>query len=205
MKKSLFIVLDGTDGAGKSTQIQKLKRYFGDKVVTTREPGGCLEAEEIRQYIFDHPHLSAKEQFDLVWKARKLHLEQTIKPALNAGKMVITDRFDSSTWVYQICEGESPELIKAFWDIRKTVLSDTEPDCYIYLRVDSKIGMSRKTDQKDVNLNYFDTVKIEILEKRRESFKTFFDQLPSAKIKIVDANKSENEVFQEILDILTKL
>src|SRR5579864_4280814 len=105
MEKGKFIVLEGGEGAGKSTQLRVIKEILGDDIVITREPGGSPYAEEIRNVILKSTNAGqadAKTHFALFWAARADHMKNTVLPALNAGKHVISDRFDSSTFAYQI-------------------------------------------------------------------------------------------------------
>lgn len=194
-----FFVLEGGEGAGKTTQIKRLKEYFGDRIVITREPGGSPTAEAIRTYIFAHPELTALEQFEKFWEARESHLKETIRPALEAGKIVVSDRFDSSTFAYQIRAKETPELVDAFWQYRKSILGDTVPSLYIYLDIDSKVGLARKAKQKDGEVTHFDQWELPLHERMREGFSEFFTHVPH---QIIDAARSEDEVFVDLVDIL---
>jgi dTMP kinase len=110
-KKGKFIVLDSGEGAGKTLQLKRAEEFFGDKILVTREPGGSKYAEQIRELILHSIYASqadAKTLFALFWAARADHLDKTIRPALLAGKTVLTDRFDSSTYAYQIIAQGQP-------------------------------------------------------------------------------------------------
>ena len=100
-----FITFEGIDGVGKSTQIQKIAgklRALGQDVVLTREPGGTAIAERVRQIVLDPElRLSLRTEALLFMASRSEHVEQIIKPALTAGKVVLCDRFCDSTFVYQ--------------------------------------------------------------------------------------------------------
>ena len=103
--KGTFIVIEGGDGAGKSTQIKKLAEHFGDKMILTREPGGTEYAEAIRELALKHPlagNADGKTLFMLMWGSRAEHMNHLVVPALNEGKIVVSDRFDSSTFAYNI-------------------------------------------------------------------------------------------------------
>jgi len=199
MKKIPFIVLDGGEGAGKTTLLQRLKNHFGNRLVATREPGGSPKAEEIRTYIFAHPELTAREQFNKFWEARQSHLEETIRPALNAGIMVVCDRFDSSTFAYQIVEKLHPELIEDFWKYRREIIGETQPDLYVYLDVAVEVGLARKATQSDVQLNHFDAADINDQKRRQEGFRDFFKHVPH---QVIDANRSADEVYADLVTIL---
>ena len=134
MKKGLFIVVDSGEGSGKTTQLKKAQEFFGNKLVLTREPGGSPYAEEIRHLILKSTHAGqadAKTLFALFWAARADHMKNTVLPALKAGKIVISDRFDSSTFAYQIIAQGAKELKKFFWQMRDFYLGDVKP-CLLY-------------------------------------------------------------------------
>lgn len=103
--KSLFISFEGADACGKSTQVQLLAetlRTQGRELIITREPGGTKVAEKIRDILLDKElQISARGELLLYLAARAEHVQQVIKPALQAGKIVICDRFLDSTLVYQ--------------------------------------------------------------------------------------------------------
>ncbi len=202
MKTAPFIVLDGGEGAGKTTLLKRLKSHFGDTLVATREPGGSPEAEAIRAYIFAHPEFTPKEQFDLFWKARELHLRQTIIPAIESGKMVVCDRFDSSTFAYQLVEKGNMELEPDFWEKREQIVGTQAPDLYIYLDVDVETGLRRKHVQQQEGkevLNHFDDASVEDQKRRQHGFLTFFQRVPH---RVVDANRGIDEVYDDLVKIL---
>ncbi|MCX6717094.1 MAG: dTMP kinase, partial [Candidatus Taylorbacteria bacterium] len=156
MKKGLFIVVDSGEGAGKTSQLNRAKEVFGDSLVLTREPCGSPYAEEIRNIILKSPNAGqadANTLFALFWAARADHMKNTIIPALEAGKTVISDRFDSSTFAYQIIAQEAKELKDFFWQMRDFYLGDLKPDIYIYFDIDPVIGLARKTGQGPEEIN----------------------------------------------------
>lgn len=106
MKKGIFITLEGPDGSGKSTQIQLLSEYLAEKgydIVLTREPGGTAISEEIRKVILNPELKEMKDMTELLLyaSARAQLVGEVIKPALEQGKAVISDRFIDSSAVYQ--------------------------------------------------------------------------------------------------------
>lgn len=105
MSKGLFITLEGGEGVGKSTQLKLLQAALlsaGVDVVTTREPGGSPGAEELRQVLLFGKHpLSLRAEILTHFAARYDHVDQVITPALEAGKVVVCDRFTDSTLAYQ--------------------------------------------------------------------------------------------------------
>ncbi|MDP2650293.1 MAG: dTMP kinase, partial [bacterium] len=99
-KKGTFIVIDGGEGSGTTTVAKAVVEHFGWGAVYTREPGGSPYAEKIRDLVLsdEAKHSDAETQFALFWAARRDHLKHSVIPALADGKIVISDRFDSSTY-----------------------------------------------------------------------------------------------------------
>jgi len=204
MQKGKFIVVDSGEGAGKTSQIKRAKEFFGDKVVLTREPGGSLYAEEIRNVILKSPNAGqadAKTLFALFWAARADHLKNTIIPALKEGKIVICDRFDSSTFAYQIVAQGARELEKFFWQTRGFYLGDIKPDLYIYFDIDPKIGISRKLKQGGEELNHFEERNMKFHESLRVGFKEFMKKVPH---EIINAEKPLEDVWNDFKKVLEK-
>jgi dTMP kinase len=208
-KKGLFIVLDGGEGSGKSTLLKMIKEYYGDRVVVSREPGGSKYAEKIRKVILDSKYAKdadGKTMFALFWAARADHLANTIIPALNSGKIVVSDRFDSSTYAYQIEAQGSRELEDFFWLIREKFLGQYKPDSYVYLDVRPEAGLARKKTQKDERKNHFDKRKLDFHYRLREGFKEFFMQTNHGiKSSIIDAENSKEKVFEDFRRIIAHL
>jgi dTMP kinase len=199
--KGKFIILEGSEGAGKSSQIKKLAEYFGDKVIITREPGGSPYAEEIRNVILKSEYASqadAKTHFALFWAARADHLKNTIIPALESGKTVLCDRFDSSTYAYQIYGQQATELKEQFFTFRDFFLGDMKPDLYIFMQVDIKTGLMRKGAQPE-EINHFEQRSIDFFDRMNLGFQEFFSKVPN---EIVDANPGFEIVTDELIKII---
>lgn len=200
--KGKFIVLDGSEGAGKSSQLKALKEKFGEQVLVTREPGGTPYAEEIRRIILNSENAGqadAKTHFALFWASRADHMRNKIIPALLAGQTVICDRFDSSTFAYQIFGQEAIELKDHFFTFRDFFLGEYKPDLYIYLDVDIKTGLSRKSAQPN-EINHFEERKVEFYERMKRGFVEFFTKVPST---VVDANKDVDSVREDLIRIIS--
>lgn len=216
-KRGKFIVLEGSEGSGKSSQLKKIAEILGDDVVVTREPGGTPYAEEIRHVILKSENAAQaneKTLFALFWASRADHLKNKIIPALEAGKTVLCDRFDSSTYAYQTVRtdrfdstknkpheimGSAIEEIKDnFFFFRDFFVGECKPDLYIYLDVDIEVGLSRKNVQKD-ELNHFDKRKVEFFNGMKEAYSEFLTKVPSV---VVDANPAFDVVTNKLLKII---
>ena len=142
---SQFISFEGIDGSGKSTQMQlfaeNLKKS-GDEPILSREPGGSTGAEEIRKLLVegDPDRWSAYTEILLFTAARRDHLERTILPNLDAGKMVITDRFADSTRVYQgVARRDLAQTVNALHDL----MIAHDPNLTFIIDIDPKIALDR--------------------------------------------------------------
>ncbi len=202
MIKGLFIVVDSGEGSGKTTQLKKAQEYFGDSLVLTREPGGSLYAEEIRKLILKSPNAGqadAKTLFGLFWAARADHMKNTIIPALEAGKIVISDRFDSSTFAYQIIAQGATELKDFFWQMRDFYLGDIKPDLYVYFDIDPAVGLARKNKQGEGELNHFEARKIDFHNALRSGYKEFITHVPHV---VIDASQPIEKVWESFKGVL---
>lgn len=201
--KGKFIVLDGGEGCGKSTIVEYLKTLLPQETVFTREPGGSPFAEAIRNLMLNN-ELSGQAdgftQHGLIWASRADHLKNKVRPALEKGIHVITDRFDSSTWAYQIHGQECLYLKDIFPEIRKLYVQDTEPDVYIFLDVPPEIGMQRVANRKG-DSNHFDERKIDFHTRIREAYLNF----PNESKIIIDTNKPLEEVKEEVKNIVLNI
>ena len=147
MIRGKFIVLEGLEGAGKSTAHQavlaKLEELGIKDVVLTREPGGTPLAEKLR-YLIKHDleePITDKAELLMLYAARVQLVENVIKPALAEGKWVLGDRHDMSSQAYQ---GGGRKIDRKILDnLKRTVLGDFEPDLTIYLDIDPVVGLER--------------------------------------------------------------
>lgn len=203
-KKGKFIVIEGGDGAGKTTQIKMLTEFLDNQIVVTREPGGTPYAEDIRDLALKNKlakDAGGKTQFLLMWASRAEHMFRKIKPALLSGKNVISDRFDSSTYAYNIFAQEEDSLKDFFWQTREFILRKNVPDLYIYLDVSPEISKKRMIGRNDER-NHFDDRSREFHEKVRIGFFDFFKNVPHV---IINADRKPEEIFSEIKKIVKTL
>ncbi len=197
-------MLEGGEGSGKSTQIRRVQEYFDERILITREPGGSPYAEEIRLLILNSKNAKqadAKTHFALFWAARADHLKNTIIPALARGQNVLVDRFDSSTYAYQVFAQEASELKKFFWEMRRFYLGKNIPARYFFLDVEPRVGLSRKKKQTGEILNHFDERDVQFHTRMRTGLLDFFKQVPHSTI---DANPPFDTVTKALVAELEK-
>ena len=202
MARGRFIVIDGCEGSGKSTQLKKLRERYPDAVFT-REPGGSPYAEAIRELILYHPEAKQADDATLLalfYAARFDHLRATIAPALAAGKDVISDRFDSTTFSYQIHARGSVPLMPLFEAMRAQSMTIAEPDAYVILTVDPKVSLERKRAQAAAGgdrFNHLDEREHAFHSAACSGFEIFVDRYAKHGA-FVDASKGIEEVFEDL-------
>lgn len=203
MKKGRFIVIEGGEGSGKTTMVKLAKELLPNAVVT-REPGGAPFAEKIREIILspDAKNADANTQFGLFWAARADHMKNTVIPALMNGKDVITDRFDSSSYAYQIFGQENKHLKDLFMKVREVYLGQWVPNMYVFLNVDPKEGVRRRATQKGYDVNHFDERAADFHDRVMKGYMEFFKTVPHM---IVDANQQLELVKEDFKKALQKI
>lgn len=150
MTRGRFVVLEGGEGAGKSTQLACIREWLaarGREVVTTREPGGTEIAERIRALLLDSPDGSITPTAEtlLVFAARSLHIDAVIAPTLAAGHDVVCDRFVDASFAYQGAgRGVDPTRIAA---LESWVCGSLRPDLVIVLDIDPAEGRARAAER----------------------------------------------------------
>lgn len=146
MQAGIFITLEGGEGAGKSTQLDKVAEWFrarGRNVVVTREPGGTPAGEAIRRLLLERDHVAINDETELLlmFAARAQHITEVIRPALAAGQVVVCDRFTDATYAYQGGGRGMPRQQIA--QLEAWVQDDLRPDLTLLLDVPVDVGMSR--------------------------------------------------------------
>jgi dTMP kinase len=203
--KGLFITIEGADGSGKSTQIEKLKKYLESnnyEFVFTREPGGTNISEAIRDIILNKEfmEMSGITEAFLYAASRAQHVEQYIKPLLEEGKIVICDRFVDSSVVYQGCaRGIGIDDIEK---INKYATGGLEPDITILLDINAQEGLNRKEEQKE--LDRLELQEFEFHKKVCEGYRELA-KLHKDRIKKIDASKSIENIHEEIINTIEHL
>ena len=204
----MFITLEGPEGSGKTTAVEfavnKLLE-MGYEIVRTREPGGTIISEQIRNVILDKANtaMDARTEALLYAASRRQHLVEKIWPALKAGKIVICDRYLDSYLAYQ---GGARELgIEEVLKVNLFATENTWPDLTLLFDIDPIIGLSRISSNNQREVNRLDLEKLDFHKKVRATFLKLAKQYPE-RYAIIDASKSREEVANATLDaILSRL
>ncbi len=209
--KGFFISLEGGEGSGKTTQINRLLSVLkarGHDVIITREPGGVPEAESIRNLLVQRNggDWNAMAEVLLLFAARLMHIEKFIKPALDAGKIVICDRFTDSTIAYQ---GYGRGLaINKIREIERASIGNFAPNLTFILDIDVRAGLARSNARLSAENNTedrFERMDIAFHKKLREGFLEIARQ-NNDRCYIVNAEQSIDNISDEIKNItLAKL
>ncbi len=206
MPKGLFIVFEGVDGSGTTTQAKILATALEDKghsVVLTREPGGTPIAERIRQLVLD-PALRVmtyRTELLLFAASRAQHVEELIAPSLSAGKVVICDRFTASTLAYQAYgRGLDPTIAE---QVNSFAIGECKPDITIFLNLPLEEAQLRRQSRGDA---------VDRLEEAGERLQALvangYEEIarshPDVVSIVVDARPQQNEIADSILQSLTE-
>jgi dTMP kinase len=194
MSQGLFIVIEGIDGTGKSTQSKRLAEWFrscGREVVLSREPTDGPWGKKLRESATTG-RLSAEEELECFLNDRREHVEMSIKPALAEGKIVILDRYYFSTMAYQGARGFDPAEIR-----RRNEAFAPQPDLLLILDLSVESAHSRIGARGDT-ANEFE--HRDTLTRCREIFLSLRDESFAC---VIDAEPSLNEVTADILSVVT--
>lgn len=204
MANGKFITFEGGEGAGKSTQAQLLAERLGETghdTLVTREPGGSPKAEKIREFLLSgkaRAYGSLGETL-LFFAARDDHLEQTIKPALDAGKWVVCDRFTDSTRAYQgAAAGVKPDIIST---LERIVVGNRKPDLTIILDMPVREGLVRAgavgEGGEEAPPDRFESMEIDFHEALRQGFLDIASREPGRCV-VLDAQQPVSAVAENV-------
>ncbi|PSW01141.1 dTMP kinase [Photobacterium lipolyticum] len=200
-----FIVIEGLEGAGKSTAINQVIKTLAahgiDDPESTREPGGTPLAEQMRTLVKEgHPDepLTDMAELLLLYAARIQLVDNVIKPALAQGRWVVGDRHDMSSQAYQ---GGGRGFDKALMEnLRDTVLGDFRPDLTIYMDIDPVLGLERARGRGE--LDRIEQMNIDFFHRARARFLELSENDPT--VLVIDASQSLEAVTTDITQALTR-
>ena len=195
-RRGIFITFEGIEGAGKTTQSQRLATALGPKkAVLTREPGGTHISEQIRDLFLTSDGITPMTELLLIAAARTQHVDEFIRPALHAQQTVICDRFIDATVAYQ---GYRGGIDLAFIHQLNRIATDgLTPDITFILDLPPEIGLSRQ-QQGGMHRDRLDRESLESHQKVREGYLSVAKANPH-RIKLIDATQSPDAIHAVIL------
>jgi dTMP kinase len=196
-----FIVLDGPEGGGKTTQVDRLVRWLragGRQATAVRDPGSTPVSERIRAVLLDKrlPEMDARTEVFLYMASRAEMVSRIIRPALDVGLVVVSDRFVSSTVAYQgSAGGIDPQVI---WELGRVACAGIEPDLTVILDLPVEAGFSRLTREHD----RIESKDRSYHEKVRQGFLAMAQARPD-RFAVVDAGQPPDEVALAIQEAVS--
>jgi dTMP kinase len=209
-----LIVFEGIEGSGKSTQIQHIQAWLQtgwqklqaatafSELVLTREPGGTELGLALRQLLLDHLHhqpLHDRAELLLYMADRSQHVETCLRPLLQAGALILCDRYTDSTVAYQ-GYGRGLDL-GLIYQLNQMATGGLESDLTLWLDVEVEVGLARM--QQRGQADRIEQATIEFHQQVRQGFQALADQYPQRMIRI-DANPDQESVTQAIQTVLTE-
>lgn len=202
MHPGKFITLEGIDGAGKSTHIPDIAnalRVRGKEVLITREPGGTALGEKLRELLLHEP-MHAETETLLMFAARREHLEQVIRPALQRGVYVISDRFTDASFAYQ-CGGRGVAADKVE-QLERWVQGDFQPDLTLLFDVPVAVSTQRLVAARDPDR--FEREREEFFDCVRRAYLERAARFPQ-RFRVIDASKPLTEVKMLLDNIIATI
>ncbi len=209
MGRGLFVTFEGGEGGGKSTQVRRLAEHLrgqGRDVLTTREPGGSPGAEAVRHVLLSGAAepMGPRMEAILFAAARSDHVEQVIRPAVAAGRIVLCDRFMDSSRVYQGVTGElEPAFMAA---LERVTVNGMRPDLTIILDVEPGEGLARAVSRRGEGegADRYEKEQVAIHRRRREAFLAIARAEPD-RCAVIDAGRSEDQVAAAVRAIVDEI
>lgn len=202
MSKAKFITFEGVDGAGKSTHLEwfaNALRQRGIDLLVTREPGGTPLGERLREILLNHP-MHAETETLLMFAARREHVEQVIRPALQRGTWVISDRFSDASFAYQ--GGGRGVALNKLEQLEQWVHGDLQPD--LTLLFDIPIEVARQRLANNISLDRFEQEQGAFFEKVRQAYLARSQKTP-ARFAVIHAEKTRDEVQKSLEKIVLSI
>lgn len=202
--KGLFITLEGGDGAGKSTQIRNIERFFEEKgllVVHTREPGGTHISEKLREILLDNSNTEMSDVTEMMIyaAARAQHVKELILPALERGDIVICDRFVDSSVAYQAYGRELGDMVSI---VNSYATGGLSPDITFWLDIDPAAGRARAAKAGD--LDRLEQEKLDFHYRVYEGYRLIAEKEPD-RVKRIDASDTVDNIRDNIYEYLDAL
>jgi len=199
-----FITIEGSEGAGKSTNIDFIRNELVSRsiqVVETREPGGTPLGEDIRKLLLDHRHdgMANNTELLLIFAARSEHLDQVIRPALERGQWVLCDRFTDASYAYQ--GGGRGIALERIGDLEQWVQQDLQPDLTLLLDIPVAEGLER-TRKRSEGPDRFERQQLDFFERVRQCYLERAQRYP--RFALIDARRPLEQVQEQIRDVLTR-
>ena len=201
--KGRFITVEGPDGAGKTTHLAFIAAWLrarGIELVVTREPGGTALGEELRALLLDRHEfpICADAELLMMFAARAQHIEERIRPALEAGRWVVSDRFSDASYAYQ--GGGRGISFERIGVIEEWVQGGFQPDLTLLIDVPVEVGMHR-IGRREKGNDRFEGEAIAFKESVREAYLERASAHPD-RIRLVDATAAIEEVQSALARIL---
>ena len=204
MSKGFLVSLEGPEGAGKTSVLEALIPVLEDRgveVLTTREPGGVLIGEKIREVILDpsHTEMDPKTELLLYIASRRQHLVEKVLPALEAGKMVIMDRFIDSSVAYQGF-GRGLDIDAIDW-LNEFATDGLKPDLTLYFDIEVEEGLARIAANSDREVNRLDMEGLDLHRKVRQGYLSLLER-EGNRIEKIDASLPLDQVIENTQQLL---
>lgn len=193
--RGIFITFEGVEGAGKTTQVQRLAAALGPDVVLTREPGGTPVAERIRELFLTSDGVTPMTELLLIAAARAQHVDERIRPALAANQIVICDRFIDATVAYQGYRGGID--LALIHQLNRVATGGLTPDITFILDLPPEIGLQRQ-QHGELDRDRLDKEPLELHRKVREGY-LYAAKIDPNRVKLIDATQSPDAVHATLL------
>ncbi len=205
MSNGLFITLEGGEGAGKSTQMTNIAAWLvahGKDVIETREPGGTVISEQIRQVLLDtrNAGLESRTEALLMFAARDQLLQEVIRPALARGKVIVCDRFTDASYAYQ--GGGRGLGAEAIATLEAFVHPDLQPDITFLFDVPIEQGLRRVAGRGESDR--IEQEAVSFFERVRAAYQQRADEDPT-RFRVIDASLQPEQVWQQVRAVLEEL
>ena len=194
-----FIAFEGIDGSGKSTIAARLVlalQESGRRAILTREPGGTTIGEQIRQVLLEQTSSSMLPTTEMLLfaAARAQHVGEVIRPALEEGLIVVTDRFSDSSLAYQWgARGLDKQAVS---QVQELATGGLEPDLKLLLELPADVALQRRISNAR-QVNHLDREEVEFHTRVREAYHSLVEADP-ARWRVIDANRAEDDVWSQV-------